>query len=100
MKQHNRDNIDNLLHEWVEERNKYTGNLPHVVWNGEESVFKYVGRRKIREKNFLLFEENQRIFVKETTKRGFIQAGYWKKGTKVKITKNSVKNISDKERET
>ncbi|GAA5110046.1 MULTISPECIES: TraI/MobA(P) family conjugative relaxase [Bartonella] len=100
VKQHNRDNIDNSLQEWIEERNKYTGNLPHVVWNGEESVFNYVGRRKIREKNFLLFEENQRIFVKETTKRGFIQAGYWKKGTKVKITKNSVKNISDKERET
>ncbi|WP_273788572.1 TraI/MobA(P) family conjugative relaxase [Bartonella grahamii] len=100
VKQHSKDNIDNSLQEWIEERNKYTENLPYVAWNGEESVFNYVGRRKIREKNYLLFEENQKIFVKETTKRGFIQAGYWKKGIKVKITKNSVKNISDKEIET
>ncbi|WP_375678743.1 MULTISPECIES: TraI/MobA(P) family conjugative relaxase [unclassified Bartonella] len=100
VKQHNRDNIDNSLQEWIEERNKYTENFPYVAWNGEESIFNYVGRRKIRGKNYLLFEKNQKIFVKETTKRGFIQAGYWKKGIKVKITKNSVKNISDKEVET
>lgn len=97
---HKKNNINDPIQEWIKERNQYAKNFSHVMWNGEESVFNYTGRRRVGGKNILLFELDNKIFVKKTTKRGFIQAGYWKKGTKVKITKNGVKDISAKERET
>ncbi|UTO27674.1 TraI/MobA(P) family conjugative relaxase [Bartonella harrusi] len=97
VEQQDKNNTNDSIQEWIAERNRYTENLPHVMWSDEEAVFNYVGRRKIREKNVLLFELNQKIFVKETSSRGFVQAGYWGKSAKVKITKNSVKKLSDKE---
>lgn len=69
------------------------------MWKDEEAVFNYIGRRRVGGKNVLLFELDNKIFVKEISKRGFIQAGYWKKGERVKITKNKIQNLSDKDKE-
>ncbi|EJF82630.1 TraI/MobA(P) family conjugative relaxase [Bartonella rattimassiliensis] len=94
-----KNNINDPIQEWIKERNQYAKNFFHVMWKGEEAVFNYTGRRRVGGKNILLFELNNKIFVKEISKRSFIQAGYWKKGERVKITKNKIQNLSDKNKE-
>ncbi len=71
--QHDRNNTNDSIQEWIKDRNQYAGSLFYVAWRGEEDIFNYyAGRRKIGEKTVLLFEINSKIFVKEISKRGFI----------------------------
>ncbi|WP_244979395.1 LPD7 domain-containing protein [Bartonella queenslandensis] len=87
---HKKNSINDPIQEWIKDRDQYAENLPHVMWKGEEAVFKYTERREVGGKNVLLFELNK-IFVKEISKRGFIQAGYWKKGKKLKLQRTRSK---------
>ncbi|AQX17990.1 hypothetical protein BA1379B_001430 [Bartonella sp. A1379B] len=93
-------NIDDPIKIWLNKRNQYAKNLLHVMWNGEEDILKYVGRRRIEERSVLLFEPinaKKVIFIKEASKRAFIQAQYWKIGEKIKVTKDGYQKLSNKE---
>ncbi|AQX22504.1 hypothetical protein Bco22_002560 [Bartonella sp. Coyote22sub2] len=94
------NNINNPIEIWLNKRNQYAKNLLHVMWDGEEDILKYVGRRRIEERNVLLFESingKKVIFIKEAPKRAFIQAQYWKIGEKIKVTKDGYQKFSNEE---
>lgn len=80
-----------ILKQWIEKRNQYEINKPHVEYNNEYGDFKYTGRRMIGHYKVLLLERNNKVYIKTVTEREYVQAKYWDKGDKISVSSKVIK---------